>query len=103
MPGITGVPSIILAVRSSCDTVLVDSLNLRSSENLHAIMEYIRKKRPGLAQLYERIYMRGDRKYWDALSRQLRELALDESMSYAREGHGDEIAGGKPNIVLFTR
>lgn len=105
MPGITGVPSIILAVRDRCGEVFVDGLNLRGP-NRQVIYAYIRKHHPDLMQRYIDMYEHGDRRYWDALHRQLTKFAREEGLSYARRGDERILPAGSasgPHITLFTR
>lgn len=105
-PGITGVPSIILAVRDRCSTVLVDRLNLRGT-NKSEVFAYIREKRPDLLPMYISIYENGDERYWDALHRQLTKFAAAEGLPY-RAGSSSRweesaAAGGSPEIVAVMR
>ena len=43
-----------------------DTLNLRAG-NRDKILNFVKTIRPGLAPLYRRIYVEGDRAYWRAL------------------------------------
>lgn len=102
MPGITGVPSIILAVRQVCDEIYIDGLNLRTV-NRSAIFRYIREKRPELVELYQNMYEDGDRRYWDALHRQLTKFARETGLAYIREHWGEVVSGSGPKIISFIK
>ena len=45
-------------------------------------MDYIKEKYPALLPLYQAIYNRGDRSYWEALDAELKEYAAGIGLDY---------------------
>lgn len=82
-PGITDVPSIVKQVQNDCNLIWLENLNLRGSCK-SIILDEIRRKRPALLPLYEEIYCRGSRLYWEALDAQLRSFAKQSNLEYVR-------------------
>ena len=54
-PGITDIPAIVEQVEDKCNLIWLENLNLRGSYKF-VILEYIRKRYPRLAPLYQEIY-----------------------------------------------
>ena len=65
-PGITDCAKIIEACAPFASSMTFDTLNLRAG-NHDKILSFVKTLRPGLAQLYRRIYTEGDRAYWREL------------------------------------
>ncbi len=65
-PGITDVPAIIDRAKDQADLIWLENLNLRGQFK-GDIMRYIADKYPQLVPLYEEIYNKGKRDYWQAL------------------------------------
>ena len=82
-PGITDVEAIIERVKGQCNLIWLENLNLRGSYKT-VILNYIREKRPELTPLYEEIYLRGSRLYWEALDGALRAYAQENGLEYVR-------------------
>jgi len=82
-PGITDVRAIIREVRESCNLVWLENLNLRGGFKAD-ILGYIAEAHPELVPLYDAIYRRGDRSYWQALDAELREWTASEGLEYVR-------------------
>ena len=82
-PGITDVEAIIERVKGQCNLIWLENLNLRGSYKT-VILNYIREKRPELTPLYEEIYLRGSRLYWEALDEALRAYARENDLEYVR-------------------
>lgn len=82
-PGITDVEAIIERVKGQCNLIWLENLNLRGSYKA-VILNYIREKRPELTPLYEEIYLRGSRLYWEALDEALRAYARENDLEYVR-------------------
>lgn len=83
-PEITEVFAILERVAPLCDTVLLDRLNLRGDYR-HAVLGAVRKFRPDLWPLYERMFLRGDDAWWRDLDRSLRRFALANGILYGKE------------------
>ncbi|HIS51234.1 MAG TPA: radical SAM mobile pair protein B [Candidatus Onthomonas avicola] len=82
-PGITDVEAIIDRVKGQCNLIWLENLNLRGNYKA-VILNYIREKRPELTPLYEEIYLRGSRLYWEALDEALRAYARENDLEYVR-------------------
>ena len=65
-PGITDCAEIIKACAPFASSIAFDTLNMRAG-NRDKILNFVKTIRPGLAPLYRRIYVEGDRAYWRAL------------------------------------
>lgn len=83
-PGITDVPDIIEAARDDCNLVWLENLNLRGGYK-KAILDWIAERRPGLTPLYDAIYRKGDRSYWESLDAELRAYAAQAGLPYVRD------------------
>lgn len=83
-PGITDVPAIVDRVREQCNLVWLENLNLRGSYKA-VIMAYIQDKHPDLLPLYEEIYLRGRRRYWERLDAELQAYAARSALEYVRD------------------
>lgn len=82
-PGITDVTAIIDRVKEQCNLVWLENLNLRGSYK-GSIMDYIRKRHPGLLPLYEQVYSKGRRDYWEQLDDDVRAYAAANGLEYMR-------------------
>ena len=80
-PGITDVKAIIEQAKEHCNLIWLENLNLRGSYKA-VIMDYIKEKYPALLPLYQDIYNRGDRSYWEALDTELKEYASEIGLDY---------------------
>lgn len=82
-PGITDVTAIIDRVKEQCNLVWLENLNLRGSYK-GSIMDYIRKRHPRLLPLYEQVYSKGRRDYWEQLDDDVRAYAAANGLEYMR-------------------
>lgn len=80
-PGITDVVSIIERVKDKCNLIWLENLNLRGSYKAD-ILNYISEKYPHLVSLYDQIYNKHDRTYFQMLDRKLKEYANQEGLKY---------------------
>lgn len=94
-PGITDFEAIFERVKNQCDLFWLENLNLRGGFK-KTIMDYIAKTHPSLLPLYQRIYNRHDRSYFEELEKKAAEMArkhdcpfVDNEMPYGRvpQGH----------------
>lgn len=81
-PGITDVKAIVARAKAYCNLIWLENLNLRGSYKA-VIMDYIKEKHPALLPLYQDIYYRGDRSYWEALDMELNGYAAAIGLDYA--------------------
>lgn len=82
-PGITDVTAIIDRVKDRCNLVWLENLNLRGSYK-GVIMDYIRQRHPELLPLYEQVYSKGRRDYWEQLDDDVRAYAAANGLEYMR-------------------
>ena len=80
-PGITDVKAIIEQAKEHCNLIWLENLNLRGSYKA-VIMDYVKEKYPALLPLYQNIYNRSDRSYWEALDTELKEYAIEIGLDY---------------------
>ena len=81
-PGITDVEAIIQRAREHCNLIWLENLNLRGSYK-PAIMNYIKEKYPRLFPLYQEIYTKGNRSYWEMLDAKLKAFTSGIGLDYA--------------------
>lgn len=82
-PSITDVTAIIDRVKDRCNLVWLENLNLRGSYK-GVIMDYIRQRHPELLPLYEQVYSKGRRDYWEQLDDDVRAYAAANGLEYMR-------------------
>lgn len=82
-PGITDVPAIIDATKDWCNLVWLENLNLRGAYKSE-ILSYIADRYPELVLLYDQIYRKGDRTYWQELDAEVRAYAERAQLEYVR-------------------
>ena len=80
-PGITDVFAIIERVKDYSDLVWLENLNLRGQFK-PTIMQYIREEHPDLLPLYDDIYKRQRRDYWQTLALQVEAYTKEHQMPY---------------------
>ena len=67
--------------KNQCNLIWLENLSLRRSYKA-VIMDYIKEKYPALLPLYQDIYNRGNRSYWEALGTELKEYAAETGLDY---------------------
>lgn len=82
-PGITDVMAIIERVKDRCNLVWLENLNLRGNYK-SVIMDCIRDKHSELLSLYEEIYLKNKRAYWEQLDAEVRAYAGENGLEYLR-------------------
>lgn len=80
-PGITDVPAIIRRVKSQCNLIWLENLNLRGDYK-SVILDYIGRTHSELIPLYEDIYKRKDRSYWELLNDELQQYVAEQGLEY---------------------
>ena len=98
-PGITDVPSIIRKAKKYCDLVWLENLNLRGDYKA-TIMNYIKEKHPDLVPLYESIYNKKDRIYWENLDKEIKRFCKKENLLYVRDDDSMKRPLNEPPIVV---
>lgn len=81
-PGITDAKAIIQRARTQCNLIWLENLNLRGGYKT-VIMDYIQKKHLDLLPLYQEIYNKNDRRYWELLDTELKTWAAEIGLDYA--------------------
>ena len=99
--GITDVEAIIERVKGQCNLVWLENLNLRGDYK-KTILDYICEKYPQLVTLYDEIYRRGNRSYWEMLNRRLATFAESQGLRYVRNDDSfTQPFDARPTIVNF--
>lgn len=81
-PGIIDFEAIFERVRNQCDLVWLENLNLRGGFKKD-IMDYIQEKYPDLVPLYDAIYNKKDRSYFQMLEKKAKQLARNNNCPFA--------------------
>lgn len=96
-PGITDFEEIFLRVKDQCDLVWLENLNLRGGYKKD-IMNYIEEKHPQLMPLYDEIYNKKNRSYFESLETKAAALAkryecpfVDNELPYGRTKQGHPV------------
>ena len=96
-PGITDFEAIFHRVKSQCDLVWLENLNLRGGFK-QEILNYIGAKYPYLLPVYHAIYNKKDRSYFQALEKRAAKLArengcpfVDNELPYGRAKPGHPV------------
>ena len=98
-PGITDVTAIIDRVKDQCNLVWLENLNLRGSYK-GVILQYIREKHSGLIPLYEEIYVKDNRLYWETMDGILREYAATNGLEYVRDDDSMQRPFDAPPVIV---
>lgn len=98
-PGITDVKAIIERAKEQCNLIWLENLNLRGSYKA-VIMDYIKEKYPALLPLYQDIYNRNDRSYWEMLDAELKEYASEIGLDYVTNDDSMSRPFGAPPVIV---
>lgn len=98
-PGITDVPVIVRKVKSHCNMIWLENLNLRGGYKAD-ILSYIQEKRPELVPLYQDIYVHRQRLYWEKLDEEVRTLAEQQGLEYLNSDDSADRPFNSPPIVI---
>lgn len=98
-PGITDVKAIIERAKKQCNLIWLENLNLRGSYKV-VIMDYIKNKYSALLPLYQDIYSRGNRSYWEALDTELKEYADEIGLEYVTNDDSMSRPFGAPPVIV---
>ena len=98
-PGITDVKAIINKAKKYCNLVWLENLNLRGDYKA-TIMNYIKEKHSDLVPLYESIYNKKDRTYWENLDKEMKEFCKEENLPYVRDDDSMQRPLNEPPIVV---
>ena len=100
-PGITDIEAIFEKARNQCDLIWLENLNLRGGFKA-TIMNYIEEKHPDLLPLYQQIYNKKDRSYFEELRKKAAKLAEDNDCRFIdNETPYERVPQGHPTIVDY--
>ena len=89
-PYITDFKAIVAATKDYADAFWFENLNLRGSYK-KVIMDYVHEKYPQYEEGYKEIYMRKERHYWEALSREIDSYCKQAGVQYINYFYHEEI------------
>lgn len=98
-PGITDVKAIIQRARTQCNLIWLENLNLRGGYKT-VIMDYIQEKHPDLLSLYQEIYNKNDRRYWELLDVELQAWAAEIGLDYVTNDDSKNRPFETPPIIV---
>lgn len=98
-PGLTDGKAIIDRVKGQCNRIWLENLNLRGSYKA-AILDYIRERHPQLFPLYQEIYCRGNRAYWERLDAELRDYAAGLGLDYVTNDDSGKRPFDAPPVLV---
>ncbi|MCM1261034.1 MAG: radical SAM mobile pair protein B [Prevotella sp.] len=96
---ITNVKEIILKTKDYCNLIWLENLNLRG-EYKTTILNYIKEKHPNLYPLYDEIYNKGKRDYWEKLNEEIIEFCKEQNLEYVRNDDSVKRGINEPPIVV---
>ena len=100
-PGITDIEAIIERAKDQCDLIWLENLNLRGGFK-KTIMDYIAEKHPDLVPLYDEIYNKKNRSYFEALEQKAEDLAKKYGCRFVdNETPYERVPQGHPTIVDY--
>ena len=100
-PGITDIEAIIERTKDQCDLVWLENLNLRGGFK-KTIIDYIAEKYPDLMPLYEEIYSKKNRSYFEALEKKAEGIAQKYGCRFVdNETPYERVEQGHPTIVDY--
>ncbi len=98
-PGITDIKSIILKTKDYCNFVWLENLNLRGDYKA-IILKYIKEKYSKLYPIYDEIYNKGKREYWENLNQEIQEFCKEQNLEYVRNDDSIKREINEPPIVV---
>jgi radical SAM mobile pair protein B len=100
-PGITDVPAIVERVKNQCDFVWIENLNLRGSFKSD-VLDFIERRHPELVDLYNEIYARKNRSYFDNLEKWIQDYCREHGNPYEDNYLPDgRMEPGKPMLINY--
>ena len=100
-PGLTDIEAIFERAKDQCDLVWLENLNLRGGFK-KTIMDYIAEKHPQLIPLYDEIYNKKNRAYFELLEKQAEGMARKHGCRFVdNETPYERVPQGHPTIVDY--
>ena len=95
------IEAIIDRAKDQCDLIWLENLNLRGGFK-KTIMDYIAEKHPDLLPLYDEIYNKKNRSYFEALEKKAEEIAKKYDCRFVdNETPYERVQKGHPTIVDY--
>ena len=98
-PEITDVKAIVERAKDRCNLIWLENLNLRGNFKAQ-IMAYIAEQYPRLLPLYQDIYNRSRRAYWEWLDGEMRNFAQAAGLEYVTNDDTLKRPFGAPPVVV---
>lgn len=98
-PGITDVKAIVERGKGQCNLIWLENLNLRGSYK-PANLGYIQRECPEFVPLYQDIYNKGERTYWERLDAEWKAYAAKTGLDYVTNDDGMEHPFGSPLVIV---
>ncbi len=98
-PEITDVKGIIHRAKDICNLIWLENLNLRGSYKT-VILKYIEEKYPELLPLYQEIYQKGNRSYWELLDMELKDYAAEIGLDYVTNDDSIKRPFDAPPVIV---
>jgi len=98
-PQITDVEAIIDRVKDFCNLVWLENLNLRGNFK-PTILNYIAKNYPQHLELYKKIYLRGDKTFWENLDAQIKTFTDKNNLVYVRNDDTVQNPFDAPPVIV---
>lgn len=98
-PGITDLRSIVLRAEDRCNLIWLENLNLRGDYRAR-ILAWIHKNHPELDGLYQEIYVKKNRDYWNRLDAEMREFTRERGLPYVRNDDSMKRPFEVPPVVV---
>lgn len=95
-PYITDFKEIIEESKEYIDEYWFENLNLRGRYKT-TILSYIQEKYPNLVEQYEKIYVKGNKEYWQELSRDIQEYCEKNNVKYTNFFYHEKLVEEKKN------
>lgn len=93
-PGLTDYQAIIETSQDFVDEFWFENLNLRGSYK-QVILSYIEETYPDLTELYQQIYINGDKSYWTDLSIQIEQYCKEHHIRHINYFYHEELVAEK--------
>lgn len=100
-PEITDYRVIIEKSRLFVDEYWFENLNLRG-EYKTGILRYVNEKYPQYADLYKRIYVDGDKSYWDELAEEIEAYCTERNMIHTNFFYHEKLVAQKKEMGRYS-
>jgi len=98
-PEITDVEKIILRVKDFCNLIWLENLNLRGNFK-STILKFIEKNYPQHLPIYKKIYLKGDKTYWEELNKKIEKFTAQNNLLYVRNDDSFKQPFDAPPVIV---